>query len=100
MDLPHIFKPNIDKEINNNSSVYCSFSKDEKPIAKSSNQEKPLDTLNRLSNGGSYLFNKKVRIVTNDKVYNTKIAGKLGDYIITLDNDSILINDILSIDEI
>ena len=38
-------------------------------------------------------------IVTKDKTYDTRIAGKLGNRLITLDNDSININDIKKIYE-
>ena len=55
--------------------------------------------MNKLAKSGSYIFNKDVIIVTKDKKYETRIAGKLGDRIVTLDNDSININDIIKIYE-
>ena len=100
MNKPNIFKPIIKKDIKNNKEVYCSFleTNTSRKVAKSSN-ETPLDTINRLVGSGSYIFNIGVLIKTKDKTYDTKIAGKLGNKIITCDSDSILISDIISIKE-
>ena len=57
-----------------------------------------VDFINKLSHDG-YVFNKRVVIVTRDKTYDTKIAGRLGNRIITLDSDSINIDDIVKIYE-
>ncbi len=99
MALPNIFKPNINKTINNNKEVYYSFLNNTKKNSDLSYNESPLDTLDRLETSGSYIFNKKVTIITKNKTYNTKIAGKLKNYLITLDNDKILLSDIISIKE-
>lgn len=100
MDLPNIFKPNINKDLKNNKDVYYSKNEGFREMKnQSDNKETPLETINRLSQNG-YIFNKKVKIVTKEATYNTKIAGKLGKKIITLDNKSILMSDIISIEEI
>ena len=52
------------------------------------------DKLNKLFNTNGYIFNTKVKIITKDKVYNTKIASRVGNSLITLDNDVIYIKDI------
>lgn len=101
MKKPEIFKPNIGN-INNNKKSYCSFIDSRGEVDKFINNEdgeEPIDFINRLSKSGSYIFNKDVIIETKDKKYNTRIAGKLGNRIITLDNDSININDIIKIYE-
>ena len=59
--------------------------------------EKIDDKLNRLFNTNGYIFNTSVKIITNNKIYDTKIATKVGNSIITLDNDIIKINDIKDI---
>lgn len=101
MKKPEIFKPNIGN-INNNKKSYCSFIDSRGEVDNFINNEdgeEPIDFINRLSKSGSYIFNKDVIIETKDKKYNTRIAGKLGNRIITLDNDSININDIIKIYE-
>lgn len=102
MKKPDIFKPNVD--VNNNKKVYYSFLDDrlkiESELDRSSfdkNNLSPLEFIDNLSKSDSYMFSKNVIIKTCDKTYDTRIAGKIGDRIITLDNDSININDILDI---
>ncbi len=97
MKKPEIFKPRIEHDLNNNKNAYYSFinEKEERKEIK----EDPVDTLDRLIKNNSYIFNKNIKIVTKDKEYNTKIAGKIGKKVITLDGDSINIEDIIKIEE-
>ena len=86
---PEIFKPNTGN-INNNKRSFYSGS--DSKIRHSD----PSDFIDNLSKEG-YTFGKKVIIKTTDNVYNTKIIGKYGDSIITIDNDKILLKDIENI---
>lgn len=96
---PSIFKPDVGN-VNNNSKVYYSFLEDRLGIeVEPKTKEDPINFVNKLSRSGSYIFNKEVVIKTKDKTYNTKIAGKMGDKLVTLDNESIYINDIVDIYE-
>ena len=97
---PEIFKPEIGR-IDNNKKAYYSFLEDRLDIKteKYEENEDVIDFMNKLAKSGSYIFNKDVIIVTKDKKYETRIAGKLGDRIVTLDNDYININDIIKIYE-
>jgi len=92
--LPKIYQGDFDKEINNNKEVdYVSNSK-EKDITPN-----VFSTIDKLFSSTRHTFNIPVIIKTKDKEYNTKIAGRIKDYIITLDNDVIFIKDIISIIE-
>ena len=97
---PEIFKPEIGK-IDNNKKAYYSFLEDRLDIKTDEYEENDdvITFMNKLARSGSYIFNKDVIIVTKDKKYETRIAGKLGNRIITLDNDSIKIDDIIKIYE-
>lgn len=97
--IPKIFKPNIEHQINNNRNVYYSFIEDKVDSYSEDYTEDPIDTLNRLIKENAYIFNKKVLIKTKNKDYLTKIAGKMGEVVITIDGDSININDITQIVE-
>lgn len=99
MKKPNIFKPLIDHKITNNKKVYYSFLENDDKVIRNT-KENPRTTLNRLFNNGSYIFSKKVEVVTNDKTYITKIAGKMGDKIVTLDKNVIALDDIKEIREI
>ena len=99
---PEIFKPNMNF-VDNNKKAYYSYLENPLEIDNKSEEEKEtsdvMGFLNNISNSGSYVFNKKVVIVTKDKTYDTRLAGKLGNRLITLDNDSINIDDIKKIYE-
>lgn len=96
MKKPEIFKPKIEHDLSNNKNAYYSFIPDKEEILV---EEDPIETLDRLIKNNSYIFNKSVLIVTKDKEYLTKIAGKIGKKVITLDGDSISIDDIIRIEE-
>ena len=55
------------------------------------------EKIEKLFNRNGYVFNVLVEIVTSKKIYHTKIAGKVNNHLITLDNDIICINDIRDI---
>lgn len=55
------------------------------------------EKLDKLFNTNGYVFNTDVKIITDNKTYDTKIANKVGNNIITLDNDVINISDIKDI---
>lgn len=97
---PEIFKPNM-SFIDNNKKAYYSYL--EEPSLREDEKMEELsdvqDFLNKVSGSVGYVFNKRVVITTKEKTYDTKIAGKIGNRLITLDNDSININDILKIYE-
>ena len=92
----NIFKPDIGY-VNNNKQVYYSFLDDSLDIRRE--EEDPRSFMKKIDRSGSYMFRKEVIIKTKDKNYDTKIAGKMGDRIITLDNDIIPIDNIISISE-
>ena len=87
----NIFKPDIGY-VNNNKQVYYSFLED-----NLDREEDPREFIKNLDRSGSYMFSKEVNKKTKDKTYDTKIAGKREDKIITLDKDVIPIDNIISI---
>jgi len=98
-----VYVNKIDKKIGNNQD-YCNI-KEEKNSSyeiKNNGVQKNIiennltvrEKINELLERNGYIFNVDVQIITSQKTYNTKIAGKVRDYLITLDNDIIHINDI------
>jgi len=59
-----------------------------------------VDKIDKLLNRNGYIFNVDVVIKTKDKIYKTKIAGKVNNHLITLDNDIINISDIIDLEVI
>ena len=97
MKKKEIYANKITKIIDNNQRI-CEVENDNNYPSKidtiSPNVE---EKLNKLFNTNGYIFNINVKIITNDKTYNTKIASRIGNNLITLDNDVIIIDDIKDI---
>ena len=90
-DLPKLYKNNNIKPINNNKTNCILNNIDEKNIEK---------TISNIFNDRGFPYNKRVIIKTKDKTYNTNIIMRKNNTIYTLDNDSINIKDILSIERV
>ena len=95
MKKKKIYANKINKKIGNNQkfSEVCEL-KEETVTFINKSVEKKIDDL---FNTNGYIFNVDVKIKTLDKTYNTKIASRVGNNIITLDNDIINIDDIKDI---
>lgn len=93
-----MYKPRIGN-IDNNQKIYYSYLEDKLSTDYNENSLNIEDFLKNLNSDGSYIFNKDVVIETFDDVYNTRIAGKIGSRIVTLDNRSIDMKDIKKIYE-
>ena len=89
-----IYVNKINKKIDNNQN-YCDV--DNSEIIENTDVLSVDDKIKKLFDTNGYVFNVDVKIITNNKTYNTRIAGRVGNNIITLDNDIININDINNI---
>lgn len=102
-NLPKIFKNEIKKTNLNNRNIYYSLNEtknlnklDKKDDFDNLNYVE--DKLKKIFKSSRYVFNIGVIIKTNKKDYDTKIAGKVKNSIITIDNEIIPIieiNDII-----
>lgn len=101
--LPKIFQSPISHKIENNNKMFYSLNQEKAaqnaPIISQNNKniESVEKTLDNLFHTTGYIFNIPVEIVTKEKKLQTKIAGKVKNTIITLDNDVIPITEIISI---
>ena len=95
--LPRIYQGTFEKEIHNNQNEeYISGKETETKKDFSFSVEEKLSSLFASSR---HVFHIPVLIKTKSHVYDTKIAGKVKNYIITLDNDIIYLSDIVDIKE-
>lgn len=104
-ELPEIFKKNIDSSHSNNKKVFYTNKNNEQtpnqePINNSTNNSQSTveDKIRKLFKSSRYIFNINVLIKTNKKDYDTKIAGKVKNSLVTVDNEVIPIieiNDII-----
>ncbi len=104
--LPGIYQSSFSHPINNNKKIFYSY-QDNSPLVNNKtikDNNTNLNTTNKvdivlkdLFNDIGYVFNIPVEIKTTTKVYNTKIAAKRQNSLLTLDGDVILLTDIISI---
>ena len=107
--LPKIFKKNVDNSHCHNKKVYYTSEDKVEPAVKENqkNNTTSLTTveekIRKLFKSSRYVFNINVLIKTDKKDYDTKIAGKVKNSIVTVDNEVIPIveiNDIIIKDRV
>lgn len=97
MKKKKIYVNQINKKMDNNQN-YCDVLEKKEEVIKENDSKKSVsEKLAQLFNTNGYIFNVNVKIITNNKTYDTKIAGKVNNHLITLDNNIININDIKDI---
>lgn len=106
--LPGVFANKIEKELNNNEKVFCSFNNNVGD--RSINQEQKVGNttykqglninqkINNIFNSPRYVYKAEVNITTRDGLITRKIIGQNSTHLITIDNELIPISDIKDID--
>ncbi len=96
--VPDIFKPGINKTINNNDKVFYSALQDDLKIRTVDSKAKPKRNIKQevLINKS---FNKKYLIKTSENNYYSKIIDRMGNNIIIESGQIISISDISGIYE-
>ena len=95
--LPNIFKNNNISTTNNKKICYLSDEEKSSNIVNSFRNNDSFsveDKIKKLFKSSRYIFNINVLIKTNKKEYDTKIAGKVKNSLVTVDNDVIPIVEI------
>lgn len=102
--LPKVFQNTIDKDISNNNTYYYSANKDE--VNNNTNETTKLKIpkpnninkkINEIFSSPTYVYKANVEITTKESNITTKIIGRNKNYLITMDNKTIPINDIIDI---
>lgn len=91
MEKPKVFQNNSNKLFSNNKVVFYSKGNSE-PNTKNIYQK-----INDIFSSPNYIYKANVEIILKDKVITKRIIGRNKDFLITMDNDLIRINDILDI---
>ena len=94
-ELPKVFHNKIDKKINNNRNVFYSNNTYEED--RSIDTRTVLQKINEIFSSPNYVYKANVEITLKDKKVTKRIIGRNKNYIITMDNDLIPINDIVDI---
>ena len=94
-DLPKVFHNKIDKKFDNNRSVY--YSSNTYNDGSITDSRTVLQKINDIFSSPNYVYKANVEITLKDKKVMKRIIGRNKNYIITMDNDLILISDIVDI---
>ena len=97
-DLPKVFRNNIDKKFNNNSSIY--YSSRSSNIEEVKDNRTVLQKINEIFSSPNYVYKANVEITLKDKKVTKRIIGRNKDFIITMNNTLIPVNDIIDIKSI
>lgn len=94
--LPKIYHEDINKAITNNKEVYYSKYEESKSVEEKESESVD-EVLKKVFNGIGYSFNIPLKIITNNKTYETSLIGKTGNYLITFDDDTIPLSEVKEI---
>ena len=96
-DLPKVFQNIVDKNFNNNETVFYSDSFQSNKTKDKKNEKNIVQKINSIFASPNYMYMANVEITLKDKVVNKRIIGRNKNYIITMDNELIPITDIVDI---
>ncbi len=94
--LPKIYHEGLNKAIPNNREVYYLKNQESKETEERKSESVD-EVLKKVFNGIGYSFNIPLKIITNNKTYETSLIGKTGNYLITFDNDTIPLSEVKEI---
>ena len=96
--LPEVFHNSINKKLSNNNDIF--YSKDDTNMVEEKKDRKNIrKKSNDIFSSSDYVYKANVKITTSDNSFETKIIGKNKNYLITLDNKIIPIEDIIDIEK-
>ena len=97
--LPNIFVNKINKKLDNNKEVYYSEHEnhEENVIDEFKGIKNIRDKINEMYKDVPFLYKKKVLITMKDKTFESKVISYNQNYLITMDNKRILLDDIIDI---
>lgn len=100
-ELPKVFRNKINKELKNNSEFYYSANNNENKNLEEKQDNRSNNNIRKKINdifmSPNYIYKATVSIKTKNETLETKIIGRNKNFLITMDNKTIPINDIIDI---
>ena len=94
-DLPKVFANKIEKKLNNSQDIFYEDN------FRSNGGLRDARTLNKkiadIFDSSNFVYKSNVKITTRDKVISKIIVGRRGNYLLTMDNEAISIDEIVDI---
>ena len=97
--LPNVFVNKIEKKLDNNEHVYYSDHEEQKKdvVDEFIEIKNIRDKIVEMYKDVPFLYKKKVEIILKDKKIETKVISYNQNYLITMDDQRIMIDDIIDI---
>jgi hypothetical protein len=94
-DLPKVFANKINKKLNNTQEIYYqdNFKNNNIHDIRSVNKK-----ISDIFNSNNFVYKSNVKITTKDNIITKIIVGRKNNYLLTMDNEAININDIIDIE--
>ena len=99
-EIPKVFQNNVDKDFKNNDNVFYSSNNNQKNESVLKDNRTITQKINEIFSSPNYIYKSNVEITLKDKKILKKIIGRNKNYLITMDNNLIPINDIVDIKSI
>lgn len=96
--LPKVFHNKINKKLTNNNDYFYSAKDNEEVIAPSKSPKDIRKKINEIFSSPTYIYKANVVITLKDKKIEKRIIGRNKNYLITMDNETILIDNIINIE--
>lgn len=95
--IPKVFANKIEKKLDNNSTYYKGSSEERGIETEKKDTQSVEQKINQIFSSPRYVYRAEVEITLVDQTIVRKIIGKNSENLITIDNETIPINDILDI---
>lgn len=95
-ELPKVFANKIDKKINNSQDIFY----EEEKKSEINDVRNIGRKISDIFNSSNFVYKSKVKITTYDKTFTKIIVGRKNNYLLTMDNEAINIDNILDIEQI
>ena len=99
-ELPKVFHNDINKTFNNNRNVYYSQNEYDNMKETIKDNKSVYQKINEIFSSPNYVYKANVEITLKNNVIVKRIIGRNKNYIITMDNSLIPIEDIIDIKSI
>lgn len=95
--IPKVFANKIEKKLDNNNTYYKGRGEERKINLEKKDTKSVEQKINEIFSSPRYVYKAEVEITLKDQTIVKKIIGKNSENLITIDNETIPINDILDI---
>lgn len=94
-DLPKVFANKIEKKIDNSQDIFYQNDLIERKDSRSINKK-----IADIFNSVNFIYKRNVKIISNGRIFEKTIVGRKNNFLLTMDNEAINIDEITDIEEI